>query len=82
MHLREFIIFYLILSFEMLMVFSFGGFYGDNGIDQTVHRKNILQSEVELIRNHILDMVGLPNRPKKHHKIHHNRRLEQKIAFV
>lgn len=65
----------------MLLVFGLAGFYGDNGIDQTVRKKNILRSDVELIRNHILEMVGLPYRPKKLHKIHHIRRFVQKIVY-
>lgn len=50
--------------------FGLSGIYNDNGIGQTVKKKSIPRADVQLIRNHILEMVGLPQRP---HKTHHKR---------
>ncbi|XP_055321702.1 protein 60A-like [Sitodiplosis mosellana] len=60
------------------IVLGFSGLYGDNGIDQTIKKKNIPRADIQRIRSHILEMVGLPKREHFHHKVHHNRSTARK----
>lgn len=53
--------------------FGLSGIYNDNGVGQTVKKTNIPYADIQLIRNHILQMIGLPQRPYKPHKTHHKR---------
>ncbi|XP_031632690.1 protein 60A-like [Contarinia nasturtii] len=44
-------------------VFGFSGFYEDNGVDQTIYESTMARDDIHKIREHILEMVGLNNRP-------------------
>lgn len=41
---------------------TFSGFYVDNGIGQTVLQESIPQADAHLMRQHILELLGLPDR--------------------
>lgn len=46
---------------------SMSGFYIDNGYDKTVlHQELSLEDQIE-VEHEILDLLGLPDRPKKKH---------------
>lgn len=80
MFVKSSVVFWALISSQILVsevVFGFSGLYGDNGIDQTIRKKNIPRADIQRIRNHILEMVGLPKRPDQqfHQKIHHNRSI-------
>lgn len=49
---------------------SLSGFYIDNGIDQTVMHHALSQDDVQEVEHEILEMLGLPERPRKKHSIH------------
>lgn len=73
MHFTKMFVIWTIISLKLLCDGSVNGYselYTDNGLDQTVRKKNIPRADIERIRNHILDMVELPHRPLhyKHHK--------------
>lgn len=44
---------------------SLSGLYVDNGLDQTVIQRGMTHRERMLVEHEILDLLGLPNRPKK-----------------
>lgn len=63
------------LCFALLFVFAIvvqariSGFYGDNGLDQTVIHRTLSQKDRESMEHEILDFLGIPDRP--HHHKHH-----------
>lgn len=79
MFVKSYIVFWTLILFQIVfgkIVFGFSGLYGDNGIDQTIRKKNIPRADIQRIRNHILDMVGLSMPPYDDHfphKVYHNR---------
>lgn len=44
---------------------SLSGLYVDNGLDQTVIQRGMTHRERMLVEHEILDLLGLPNRPRK-----------------
>lgn len=79
MFAKSSIAFWVVISIQIYFsefVFGSSGLYSDNGVDQTIREKNIHRSDIQRIRSHILDMVGLPKRPydeHSHHRVNHNR---------
>lgn len=55
------------------------GFYVDNGMDQSVMHRMMSPSDAQEVEHEILEMLGLPDRPRKKH-IHPSMRYE--IGFV
>lgn len=49
---------------------SLSGFYVDNGIDQTVMHRALTQDDAQEVEHEILELLGLPERPRKRHSIH------------
>lgn len=48
---------------------SLSGLYMDNGLDQTVIQRVMSTEEKVLLEHEILDLLGLPTRPKRKHHI-------------
>lgn len=46
---------------------SLSGFYVDNGLDQTVMHRSLSQDDAEEVEHEILELLGLPDRPRKKH---------------
>ena len=42
------------------------GFYTDNGIDQTVLHRTMDRDDQQEVEHEILELLGLPDRPRKH----------------
>lgn len=71
------IVFWTLISIQILFgefVLSLSGLYNDNGIDQTIRKKNIPRADIQRIRSHILEMVGLPKHvtERSYHKAYRN----------
>lgn len=49
---------------------SLSGFYIDNGLDQTVMHRALTQDDAQEVEHEILELLGLPERPRKKHSIH------------
>lgn len=49
---------------------TLSGFYVDNGIDQTVMHRALTQDDAQEVEHEILELLGLPERPRKRHNIH------------
>lgn len=49
---------------------SLSGFYIDNGIDQTIMHHELTQDDAQEVEHEILELLGLPERPRKKHNIH------------
>lgn len=49
---------------------SLSGFYIDNGNDQTVMHRALTHDDVQEVEHEILELLGLPERPRKKHNIH------------
>lgn len=46
------------------------GFYVDNGIDQTIMHHELTQDDAHEVEHEILELLGLPERPRKKHNMH------------
>ena len=57
----------LILQSVVLVLSSMSGLYIDNGIDQTVMERSLTNEDQEEIEHEILELLGLPDRPRKRH---------------
>lgn len=64
---RHPLVIWAIVSFPIFLIGSvkceFSGFYVDNGIGQTVMEESIPQADAHLLREHMLELLGLPDRP-------------------
>lgn len=49
---------------------SLSGFYVDNGNDQTVMHRALTQDDAQEVEHEILELLGLPERPRRRHNIH------------
>lgn len=49
---------------------TLSGFYVDNGNDQTVMHRALTQDDVQEVEHEILELLGLPERPRRRHNIH------------
>lgn len=49
------------------VVATISGWYMDNGLDQTVLHHGLSIDETENVEHEILELLGLPDRPKKKH---------------
>lgn len=49
---------------------SLSGFYMDNGKDQTIMHRSISQDDAQEMEHEILELLGLPERPRRKHAIH------------
>uniref|UniRef100_U5EVA1 Putative transforming growth factor beta bone morphoproteintic protein n=1 Tax=Corethrella appendiculata TaxID=1370023 RepID=U5EVA1_9DIPT len=62
----QFILF-LILNNILIVWTSISGIYVDNGLDQTIMERSLTNSDQQEIEHEILELLGLPDRPKKRH---------------
>lgn len=46
---------------------SLSGFYADNGVDQTIMHRAITEDDAQAVEHEILELLGLPDRPRKKH---------------
>lgn len=56
---------WIYLAFSVLfsaVACEFSGFYVDNGVGQTIMEARISNTETELLRHHILELLDLPFR--------------------
>lgn len=44
---------------------SFSGLYVDNGVDQTIMHEPITMDEAQEVEHEILELLGLPDRPRR-----------------
>lgn len=58
------------IKFIVRCVWQFVGLYIDNGIDQTVMHRALTQDDAQEVEHEILELLGLPERPRKKHNIH------------
>lgn len=57
---------FVIINLKCVMC-SLSGFYVDNGHDQTVMSRPLFNEDKQQIEQEILELLGLPDRPKNHH---------------
>lgn len=49
---------------------SLSGFYVDNGKDQTIMHRSITMDDAQEVEHEILELLGLPERPRRKHAVH------------
>lgn len=49
---------------------SLSGFYVDNGKDQTIMHRSITMDDAQEVEHEILELLGLPEPPRRKHSIH------------
>lgn len=58
----------IIISFNCIIVHAaISGLYVDNGLDQTVMYRPMTHEDQQEVEHEILQLLGLPDRPRKRH---------------
>lgn len=65
--LIDFCVIFLTVNFICGLNASLSGLYVDNGVDQTIMHHALTQDDVQEMEHEILELLGLPDRPRKKH---------------
>lgn len=71
---------FTVLTFIYCVYASFSGIYVDNG-EQTVLHHQLTRDETHEVEHEILELLGLPDRPRKKH-IHPSLRLINYLLLI
>lgn len=63
----------LLITFTLYSSGSLSGLYVDNGLDQTVIQRYLSQQEKKEVEHEILNLLGLPDRPKSKRFVNNNK---------